>query len=50
MHIDNYYPKERYQADTVNLSECLVSDKRYLLTKIDNFTNMNGLLYYQIKV
>ena len=36
-HIDNYYPKERYQADTVYLSNYLVSDKKYLLTMIDHF-------------
>ena len=37
-HIDSYYPKERYQADNVYLSNYLVSDKRYLLTMIDHFS------------
>ena len=42
-HIDSYYPKERYQADTAYLSDYLVSDKRYLLTMIDHF-NKYGLI------
>ena len=37
-HIDNFRPKERYQMDTVYLSDYLVSDKRYLFTMVDHFS------------
>ena len=37
-HIDSYYSKERYQTDTMYLSDYLVSDKRYLLTMINHFS------------
>ena len=43
-HIDSYYPKERYQADTVYLSDYLVSDKRYLLTMIDHFSKYGWIV------
>ena len=36
-HIDSYYLKERYQADTVYLSNYLVADKKYILTIVDHF-------------
>ena len=29
-HIDSYYPKEKYKADTVYLSGYLVTDKIYI--------------------
>ena len=37
-HIDSFRPKERYQMDTVYLSDYLVSDKRYLFTMVDHFS------------
>ena len=37
-HIDSYYSKERYQADTVYLSDYLETDKRYILTMVDHFS------------
>ena len=43
-HIDSYYPKERYQADTVYLSDYLVLDKRYLLTMIDHFNKYGWIV------
>ena len=43
-HIDSYYPKERYQADTVYLSDYLVSDKKYLLTMIDHFSKYGWIV------
>ena len=38
-HIENHRAKERYQADTVFLSNYLVgnTDQRYLLTIVDHF-------------
>ena len=44
-HIDSYYPKESYQADMVYLSDYLVTDKRYILTMVDHFSNMTGYLW-----
>ena len=43
-HIDSYYPKERYQADTVYLSDYLVTDKRYILTMVDHFSKYGWIV------
>ena len=43
-HIDSYYPKERYQADTVYLSDYLVTDKRYILTMVDHFSKYSWIV------
>ena len=42
-HIDSYYPKERYQADMVYLSDYLVTDKRYILTMVDHFSKYDWI-------
>ena len=43
-HIDSYYSKERYQPNTVYLSDYLVSDKRYLLTMINHFNKYGWIV------
>ena len=43
-HIDRYYPKERYQADTVYLSDYLVTYKRYILTMVDHFSKYGWIV------
>ena len=43
-HIDSYHPKERYQADTMYLSDYLVTDKRYILTMVDNFSKYGWIV------
>ena len=37
-HIDSHKPKERYQADTVLLSDYIRDDFKYLFTMVDHFT------------
>ena len=43
-HIDSYYPKERYQADTVYLSDYLVTDKRYIFNMVDHFSKYGWIV------
>ena len=44
-HIDCSMPKERYQADTVQLSKHVMSDNyKYLLTMIDYFTKYGWIV------
>ena len=43
-HINSYYPKEWYQADTVYLSDYLVSDKRFWLTMINHFSKYGWIV------
>ena len=44
-HIDSSIPKERYQADTVQLSKLVMSeDYKYLFTMVDHFTKYCGVV------
>ena len=43
-YIDSYYTKERYQVDTVYLSDYLVTDKRYILTIVDHFSKYGWIV------
>ena len=43
-YIDSYYAKERYQVDTVYLSDYLVTDKRYILTMVDHLSKYGWIV------
>ena len=43
-YIDSYYAKERYQVDTVYLSDYLVIDKRYILTMVDHLSKYGWIV------
>ena len=43
-HIDTYAPKERYQADTINLSSYVSGDFKYIFTMVDHFTKYGWIV------
>ena len=43
-HIDSHKPKERYQADTVLLSDYIRDDFKYIFTMIDYFTKYDWII------
>ena len=49
-HKDISTLKEKYQADTVQLSKHVMSDDyKYLFTMVDHLKNMVGLYHWKIK-
>ena len=43
-HIDIYWPKERYQADTVLLLSYVSCGFKYLFTMVDHFTKYSWVI------
>ena len=41
---DSHRPKERYQADTVLLSDYIRDDFKYLFTMVDHFTKYGWII------
>ena len=48
-HIESDYPRQRYQADRVYLTDHILDDTRYLFTMVDHFTKFWWTIFNENK-